>query len=57
MIEINNALKFITMLFSIQKILRLNLGVAYLKFVSIYNNHNNNLPQSLVLLFIQNSLS
>ena len=57
MIEINNALKFITMLFSIQKILRLNLGVAFLKSVSIYNNHYNNLPQSLVLLFIQNSLS
>ena len=36
MIELNNALKFITMLFFIQKILLFNLGVAFLKSVSIY---------------------
>ena len=35
MIELYNALKFITKLFFIQKILRFNLGVAFLKFVSI----------------------
>ena len=35
MIELYNALKFITMLFFIQKILRFNLGVAFLKSVSI----------------------
>ena len=36
MIELYNTLKFITMLFSIRKILRFNLGVAFLKSVSIY---------------------
>ena len=36
MIELYKALKFITMLFFIQKILRFNLGVAFLKSVSIY---------------------
>ena len=36
MIERYNALKFITMLFFIQNILRFNLGVAFLKSVSIY---------------------
>ena len=36
MIELYNALKFITMLFFIQKILRFNLDVAFLKSVSIY---------------------
>ena len=36
MIELYNTLKFITMLFSYQKILRFNLGVAFLKSVSIY---------------------
>ena len=35
MIERYNALKFITMLFFIQKILTFNLGVAFLKSVSI----------------------
>ena len=35
MIEIYNALKFITMLFFIQKILTFNLRVAFLKSVSI----------------------
>ena len=35
-IELYNALKFITMLFFIQKILRFNLGVAFLKSVSIF---------------------
>ena len=36
MIELcNDALKFITMLFSIKKILVFNLGVAFLKSVSI----------------------
>ena len=35
MIELYNALKFITMLFFIQKILTFNLGVAFLKSVSI----------------------
>ena len=35
MIERYNALKFITMLFFIQKILTFNLGIAFLKFVSI----------------------
>ena len=38
MIELYNALKLITMLFSIQKILTLNLGVAFLKSVSIVFN-------------------
>ena len=36
MIEIYNALKFITLLFCIQKILTFNLGVAFLKSVSIF---------------------
>ena len=36
MIELYNALKCITMLFFIQYMLRLNLGVAFLKSVSIY---------------------
>ena len=36
MIELYNALKFITMLFFIQKILTFNLGVAFLKSVSIF---------------------
>ena len=36
MIELYNALKFITMLFFIQTILRFNLGVAFLNTVSIY---------------------
>ena len=35
MIELYNAVKFITMLFFIQKILTFNLGVAFLKSVSI----------------------
>ena len=35
MIELYNALKFITILFFIQKVLTLNLGVAFLKSVSI----------------------
>ena len=35
MIELYNALKFIPMLFFIQKILTFNLGVAFLKSVSI----------------------
>ena len=34
MIELYNAAKFITMLFFIQKILRVNLGFAFLKSVS-----------------------
>ena len=34
-IGLYNALKFITMLFFIEKILRFNLGVAFLKSVSI----------------------
>ena len=34
-IVLYNALKFITMLFFIEKILRFNLGVAFLKSVSI----------------------
>ena len=36
MLELYNALKFITMLFFIQKILTFNLGVAFLKSVSIF---------------------
>ena len=36
MIELYNALKFITMLFFSQKILTFHLGVAFLKSVSIY---------------------
>ena len=36
MIELYNALKFITMLFFIQKILTFNLSVAYLKSVNIH---------------------
>ena len=36
MIELYNALKFITMLIFIKKILRFKLGVAFLKSVSIY---------------------
>ena len=35
MIELYNALKFITLLVFIQKILTFNLGVAFLKSVSI----------------------
>ena len=35
MIELYNALKFLTMLFFIQKILTFNLDVAFLKSVSI----------------------
>ena len=35
MIELYNALKFITMMFFIQKILTFNLGVAFYKSVSI----------------------
>ena len=35
MIELFNALKFITMLFFIQRVLTFNLGVAFLKSVSI----------------------
>ena len=40
MIELYNALKFITMLFFIQKILTFNLGVAFLKSVSIVFQSN-----------------
>ena len=36
MIELYNTLKFITVLFFIQKILTFNLGVAFLMSVSIY---------------------
>ena len=36
MIDLYNALKCITMLFFIQKILKFNLGVAFLKSVSIH---------------------
>ena len=35
MIELYNALKFITMLFFIEKMLSLNLGVAFLKSMGI----------------------
>ena len=35
MVEMYNALKFRTMLYLIQKILRFNLGVAFLKSLSI----------------------
>ena len=35
MIDLYNALKFITLLFFIKKILTFNLGVAFLKSVSI----------------------
>ena len=35
MMELYNALKIITLLFFIQKILTFNLGVAFLKSVSI----------------------
>ena len=35
MVELYNALKLITMLYFIEKILRLNLGAAFLKSVSI----------------------
>ena len=35
-IELYNALKFITMLFFIQKILTFNLGVVFLKSVRIF---------------------
>ena len=41
MIELYNALKFITMLFFIQKILTFNLSVAFLKSVSIYIEYSN----------------
>ena len=37
MIELYNALKFITMLFFIQKILTFKLGVAFLKSLSIFS--------------------
>ena len=36
MIALYDAVEFTTMLFFIQKILRFNLGVAFLKSVSIY---------------------
>ena len=36
MIELYNALKFITMLYFIQKILTINLGIAFLKSVSTF---------------------
>ena len=36
MIALYDAVKFTTMLFFIQKILRFNLGVAFLKAVSTY---------------------
>ena len=39
MIELYNALKFITMLLFIQKISRFNLGVAFLKSVSIFGKN------------------
>ena len=39
MIELYNALKCITKLFFIQKILTFNLGVAFLKSVSIVSSH------------------
>ena len=43
MIELYNALKFITMLFFIQKILTSNLGVAFFKkSVSIYRSLRRN---------------
>ena len=38
MIDLYNALKFITMLLFIQKTSRFNLGVAFLKSVSIFQN-------------------
>ena len=38
MIELYNALKIITLLYFIQKILTFNLGVAFLKSVSISLN-------------------
>ena len=38
-IELYNTLKFVTMLFSIKKILRFYLDVAFLKSVSIYCSH------------------
>ena len=38
MIELYNALKFIALLFCIQKILTFTLGVAFLKSVSIYSH-------------------
>ena len=40
MIELYNALKLITMLFFIQKILMLNLAVAFLKSVSICHGYD-----------------
>ena len=40
MIELYNALKFITMLFFIQKILTFNLCVAFLKSVSIESSRH-----------------
>ena len=41
MIDLYNALKFITMLFFIQKIVTFNLGVAFFKSASILINHTN----------------
>ena len=40
MIELYNALKIITLLLFIQKILTFNRGVAFLKSVSILTSHN-----------------
>ena len=40
MMDLYNALKFITMLFFIQKILTFNLGVAFLKSVSIHQKRD-----------------
>ena len=46
MIELYNALKFLTMLFFIQKILTFNLGDAFIKSVSIhkYTKFEPNIP-------------
>ena len=44
MIELYNALKFITMLFFIQTISRFNLGVAFLKSVSIVSSYQISSP-------------
>ena len=70
MMELYNALKFITMLIYIQKILTFNLGVAFLKSVSIckmiasfscypttcYVEHRKSTSNSLKSIFLSEAL-
>ena len=51
MIELYNALKNITLLFSIQKILTFNLGVAFLKSVSIFTTKVSYLTTFIIQMY------